>query len=78
VLFRSSRLDGATLIPLGELATRLGELDPGQPVVLFCRDGHRSVRALQILLGAGFEQVMNLRGGLNRWAEQVDPRLYQY
>ncbi|MEA4909017.1 MAG: molybdopterin-synthase adenylyltransferase MoeB [Anaerolineaceae bacterium] len=73
-----SRLDGATLIPLGELATRLGELDPGQPVVLFCRDGHRSVRALQILLGAGFEQVMNLRGGLNRWAEQVDPRLYQY
>jgi sulfur-carrier protein adenylyltransferase/sulfurtransferase len=73
-----SMLPGARLIPYGEIGTRLDELDRSQEIVLFCRTGTRSGRALQILLGAGFQKVKNLRGGINAWAEQVEPGMYRY
>jgi molybdopterin/thiamine biosynthesis adenylyltransferase/rhodanese-related sulfurtransferase len=68
-----SHIDGADLIPLGSLATRLHELDSAQEIVLFCKSGSRSARALELLAGAGFRKVRNLRGGINAWAQQVDP-----
>jgi adenylyltransferase/sulfurtransferase len=67
-----SRIDGATLIPLGQLAQRLSELDSAQDMVVFCKAGTRSARALELLLSAGFRKVKNLQGGINAWAEQVD------
>jgi adenylyltransferase/sulfurtransferase len=73
-----SRLEGATLIPLGQLAARLSELDSAQEMVVFCKGGTRSARALELLVSAGFRKVKNLKGGINAWAREVDPALPVY
>ena len=73
-----SRLEGAQNIPLGELAAHLEELDSAQEIVLFCKSGTRSARALEILMSAGFRKVKNLRGGINAWAREVDRSLPVY
>jgi sulfur-carrier protein adenylyltransferase/sulfurtransferase len=73
-----SHLKGATLIPLGQLASRLSELDSAREMVVFCKAGSRSTRALELLLSAGFRKVKNLRGGINAWAEDVDPSMPVY
>jgi len=68
-----SHIDGTRSIPLGQLAMRSNELDPQDEIVLICKAGVRSTRALHILLGAGFRKLKNLQGGLNAWAKVVDP-----
>jgi molybdopterin/thiamine biosynthesis adenylyltransferase/rhodanese-related sulfurtransferase len=73
-----SHLEGSHLIPLGQLAVRLPELDSAQDMVLFCKSGTRSARALELLVSAGFRKVKNLRGGINAWAKEVDPSLPIY
>ena len=60
-------IDGATLLPLGELAARTGELDRRRPVVVICRSGTRSAQAALQLQKAGFADVANLAGGMLRW-----------
>jgi molybdopterin/thiamine biosynthesis adenylyltransferase/rhodanese-related sulfurtransferase len=73
-----SRLEGAFNIPLGLLASRLGELERGVEIVAFCRTGTRSSYAVQMLAAAGFVNVKSLQGGLNAWAEQVEPGMLKY
>ncbi len=73
-----SALPGATVIPLGQLAQRLSELDSAEEMVVFCKAGTRSARALELLLSAGFRKVKNLQGGINAWAHEVDPSLPIY
>jgi adenylyltransferase/sulfurtransferase len=73
-----SHIDGAENIPLGTLTSRLGELDSAQKIVLFCKSGTRSARALEILVSAGFRKVKSLRGGINAWAREVDRNLPLY
>jgi adenylyltransferase/sulfurtransferase len=73
-----SRLAGAYLIPLGQLAARLPELDSAEEMVVFCKSGSRSARALELLVSAGFRKVKNLKGGINAWAREVDPQLPVY
>jgi len=73
-----SSIEGALNIPLGEIPDRLAELDKGQEIVLFCRTGSRSSKAVEILLNAGFKKVKNMRGGINAWARDIDPRLPLY
>ena len=73
-----SALDGATNIPLGQLASRLSELDSADDMVVFCKSGTRSARALELLLSAGFRKAKNLKGGINAWAREVDPELPVY
>lgn len=73
-----SALPGALVIPLERLPQRIKELDPQQEYVLFCRTGVRSARGVRQLAAAGFPKVKNLRGGLNAWAEQVDPTMLKY
>ena len=73
-----SRLEGADLIPLGQLAARLSELDSAEEMVVFCKGGTRSARALELLASAGFRKVKNLKGGINAWAREVDPSLPIY
>jgi adenylyltransferase/sulfurtransferase len=73
-----SSLPGEENIPLGQLAGRLSELDSAQELVLFCKTGSRSTRALELLVSAGFRKVMNLQGGINAWARDVDPKLPIY
>jgi sulfur-carrier protein adenylyltransferase/sulfurtransferase len=68
-----SHIEGADLIPLGQLAGRLSELDSAEDIVLFCKAGTRSTRALELLLSAGFRRVKNLKGGINAWVKEVDP-----
>ena len=73
-----SQLDGAELFPLGGLAARLHELDSADEMVVFCKTGARSARAVELLAGAGFRKQKNLRGGINAWAREVDPSLPIY
>ena len=73
-----SALPGATNIPLGTLAARLSELDSAEDMVIFCKAGTRSTRALELLVSAGFKKVKNLKGGINAWAEEVDQNLPIY
>ncbi len=68
-----SRIPGTENIPLGALAARLSELDSTQEIVLVCKNGSRSLRALEMLYNAGFRRLKNLAGGINAWAEEVDP-----
>lgn len=73
-----SALSGALNIPLGTLAARLSELDSAREMVVFCKAGTRSARALELLVSAGFKRVKNLEGGINAWAKEVDNRLPVY
>jgi molybdopterin/thiamine biosynthesis adenylyltransferase/rhodanese-related sulfurtransferase len=68
-----SHIEGSQVIPLGQLASRLSELDPDDEIVLICKAGIRSTRALHILLGAGFRKLHNLKGGMNAWVKDIDP-----
>lgn len=73
-----SAIQGAQLIPLGQLAARLSELDSADELVVFCRTGARSGRAVELMLSAGFRKVKNLKGGINAWAREIDPNLPVY
>jgi len=57
----------STLIPLGELATRVNELPKDQEIVIVCRSGNRSAQGRDILLDAGFTQITSMAGGLTQW-----------
>ncbi|HUG02695.1 MAG TPA: molybdopterin-synthase adenylyltransferase MoeB [Longimicrobiales bacterium] len=69
---------GATLIPLGSLDERLGELSTADTLVVHCRSGARSARAVRRLLDAGFRRVHNLEGGILAWSADVDPTMPTY
>ncbi|MDO9302693.1 MAG: rhodanese-like domain-containing protein, partial [Anaerolineales bacterium] len=73
-----SALPNAVNIPLGQLAGRLTELDSAEEMVIFCKGGTRSARALELLVSAGFKKVKNLKGGINAWAKDVDESLPIY
>ena len=71
-------IEGAVAIPLGQLGARLGELDPARPLVCVCHHGSRSQQAAVALDHAGFTDVHNLRGGIDAWADEVEPGLQRY
>ncbi|MGI8818616.1 MAG: molybdopterin-synthase adenylyltransferase MoeB [Gemmatimonadales bacterium] len=73
-----AHIDGARLIPLNQLPERLSELDGHAEIVTHCHHGARSMKALEILKGAGFGKVRSLAGGIDAWAERVDPGLARY
>jgi adenylyltransferase/sulfurtransferase len=73
-----SALPNAVNIPLGQLASRLSELNSADDMVVFCKGGTRSTRALELLASAGFKKVKNLKGGINAWAKEVDKSLPLY
>ncbi len=65
--WNESHIPGATLIPLGELASRVDEVPQDQEVVVVCRSGNRSQQGRDILIQAGFENVTSMAGGVNQW-----------
>ncbi|HEX5236360.1 MAG TPA: molybdopterin-synthase adenylyltransferase MoeB [Silvibacterium sp.] len=69
---------GATLIPLGELPQRAGELDKEREIIVHCRSGGRSQKAAEILAQNGFKNVWNLAGGITAWSNNVDPTVPKY
>jgi adenylyltransferase/sulfurtransferase len=76
--YEINRIPGSTLIPLGDLAERYGELDPAREIVSQCKSGVRSARAAAFLREHGFGNVRNLKGGVLAWVDQVDPSQPKY
>lgn len=60
-------MPGATLIPLGQLSSRLNEVPKDKPVVVVCRSGNRSAQGRDILAANGFTSVTSMAGGMNQW-----------
>jgi adenylyltransferase/sulfurtransferase len=78
--FDLCRIPGARLIPLGELPAHLSELDSSKELVVHCRTGIRSAKAIELLAQAGFARarMFNLEGGIDAWARDVDPTMPRY
>jgi len=73
-----ARIEGTRLIPLSELPGRLAEIDGRADIVTHCHHGVRSLRALELLRGAGFANVRSLQGGIDAWSVTVDPEVPRY
>jgi len=71
-------IKGAKLIPLGELHLRTNELDTANTIVVHCHHGPRSQQAVQVLQHFGFKKLKHLHGGIDKWAEEVDPEMARY
>jgi molybdopterin/thiamine biosynthesis adenylyltransferase/rhodanese-related sulfurtransferase len=76
--FQICRIPGSTLIPLGELPKRVGELDQNAEIVAHCKSGARSAKAVDFLKQAGFKSVRNMKGGILAWSDRVDPSVPKY
>ena len=76
--FEICRIPGSVLIPLGELPARLSELDGHTDMVVHCKSGARSAKAVALLHDAGYAQARNLQGGILAWIDRVDPTLPKY
>ncbi len=72
-----ARIEGSRLVPLGELAGRLGELDPRAELITVCHTGKRSLMAQELLQGAGF-RARSLAGGIDAWAAEVSEGMARY
>ena len=73
-----SELPGSVKIPLASLPQRLDELPRDGEIVVYCRTGGRSGNAVQFLRQRGYGKAFNLAGGINRWADQIDPTMAKY
>ena len=73
-----SRIEGAVLIPLGELVHRIAELPRDQRIFVHCKSGGRSARAVSQLRALGFADVWNISGGIIAWAREIDPQMAEY
>jgi len=69
---------GATHIPMGDIPSRLTELDPDRETVVVCHHGVRSAQVAMYLAQNGFERVLNLAGGIDAWSEDADPSTPRY
>src|SRR5438067_3709736 len=76
--YEIARIHGSRLIPLGELDTHVNELPRTGTLVMQCHSGGRSEHAVRILQEAGFENAMNLEGGIDAWSVEVDPAVPRY
>jgi adenylyltransferase/sulfurtransferase len=74
------RIEGADVrfIPLGDLPSRMHELDTADDIVMQCRSGVRSAKGLSILQGSGFRKLRNMTGGILAWSDEVDPTVAKY
>src|SRR6266567_115681 len=76
--FEIARIDGAKLIPLGEILERAEELDREQTLIVHCHSGGRSAQAVRLLKQRGFASVHNLEGGIDAWSDFIDPTVPKY
>ncbi|HUR98593.1 MAG TPA: rhodanese-like domain-containing protein [Pyrinomonadaceae bacterium] len=74
-----AKIEGAKLIPLGEILNRMDEIDENRETVIHCKAGMRSANAVQALQRAGFKgDLKNLKGGITAWSNEVDPKVPKY
>lgn len=71
-------IEGATLMPVGKFEQTLSQLNKNQAIYLYCYKGSRSMKALKMLHGAGFTKIKSLAGGIDHWAEVIDPTMPRY
>jgi molybdopterin/thiamine biosynthesis adenylyltransferase/rhodanese-related sulfurtransferase len=76
--YQICRIPGSTLIPLPDLPNRLRELEPDREMVVHCKSGMRSAKAVTFLQQQGFRNLKNLKGGILAWADKVDPAMPKY
>jgi molybdopterin/thiamine biosynthesis adenylyltransferase/rhodanese-related sulfurtransferase len=76
--YQICKIAGSTLLPLPVLPQRFGELDKSREMVVHCKSGMRSAKAIQFLKQQGFTKLKNLKGGILAWADRIDPRLPKY
>ena len=72
-----AQIAGSLLIPMGSLPQRLQEISRDRPVALYCHHGVRSLYAAEWLARQGY-QTLSLVGGIDRWAEEVEPAMRRY
>ena len=74
-----AKIEGAKLIPLGEIMQRMDELDDTKELILQCKAGGRSAQAIEFLTRAGYQgEMSNLKGGITAWSNDVDPKIPKY
>lgn len=71
-------INGSLLVPMGQIVAKLGELDRDKEIVAICHHGVRSFQVAQYLEHEGFEKIMNLSGGIDAWAMEVEPSMARY
>jgi rhodanese-related sulfurtransferase len=76
--YEKARIEGAQLIPMREMPSRIAELDPNKEVVAICHHGGRSAQVAMFLEKAGFKKMHNLVGGVDAWSRTVDPTVPLY
>ena len=76
--YEKARIEGATLMPMRELPSRVGQIDEDQEVVAICHHGGRSMQVAMFLEKQGFKRVHNLVGGIDAWSRTVDPAIPLY
>jgi len=76
--YEIAHVDGVPLFPLSTLPQRFTELDPNQQYYIHCKAGMRSLRALEFLREQGFKYLKSVKGGIDAWADEIDPRVPKY
>jgi rhodanese-related sulfurtransferase len=77
--FATAKIDGSVLIPMGDVPARAHqELDPDERLVVVCHHGSRSLNVTVWLRNQGFENAQSLRGGIEAWSAEVDPKVPRY
>lgn len=73
-----ANIAGSIHIPMGDIPGRLHELDPDKEIIVYCHHGIRSMRVADFLLQRDFDKVSNLAGGIDAWAEAIEPGMPRY
>jgi adenylyltransferase/sulfurtransferase len=76
--FATCRIGGSREIPMGQVPEQLATLPRDRQILALCHHGRRSMRVVQFLRANGFANVTNVAGGIDAWAEQIDPTLARY
>jgi sulfur-carrier protein adenylyltransferase/sulfurtransferase len=76
--FEISQIEGSKLIPMGQLASRIHELDSAREIYILCKSGIRSAKSWKLLHDSGFRRIKNVAEGIDAWSERIDPTLPRY
>lgn len=77
--YEAARIPNSRHIPLGQITSRMAEIDPSRETVVHCKMGGRSAKAIEALTRAGFSgNLTNLKGGITAWSNEVDPSVPKY
>jgi rhodanese-related sulfurtransferase len=76
--YETAKIEGSLLMPKGDVAARVQELDPEAHIVTICHAGMRSLNVAVWLRNEGLDNVQSLRGGIDAWSREIDPKVPRY